>query len=131
MKNKCEVPLCSVIDLPIVGEPSGDPSTTQNMEIVNMICKGMDKTDFLDARIVNATRYLLKYGYQVGQGLGAQGQEQPQPVLILIKGQTDKSSLGYQGIKKHDYMMSLSFCHDYGFTHISELFVLSGQGTME
>lgn len=48
VKNECQVPLCSELDVPFIGEPARDPHTAQNIEIVDMIHKGMDKTDFLN-----------------------------------------------------------------------------------
>lgn len=47
VKNECEVQLCTEIDISYVGERAGDPSTAQNIEIVNMIRMVMVKTDFL------------------------------------------------------------------------------------
>lgn len=60
MKSEHEVPLCSEIDIPCVEEPIGDPSMAKNLEIVNMVRKGINKTDFPYLKIVNATHYLFK-----------------------------------------------------------------------
>ncbi|KAI4340286.1 hypothetical protein MLD38_025137 [Melastoma candidum] len=74
VKGEHTMELCHEIDMPYVGESVGEPSTTQALEMVNMVRRDFKSDPLMTPGNISATKQFIKFGYQLGQRLGAWGQ---------------------------------------------------------
>ncbi|KAI4311167.1 hypothetical protein MLD38_036084 [Melastoma candidum] len=93
VRGEHSMELCHEIDMPYVGEPTEEPSTTQTLELVNMVRRDYKSDPLMTWGNISAVKEFLRHGYQPGQGLGIRGQGMIYPITIPAPAGT--SGLGF------------------------------------
>ncbi|KAI4387475.1 hypothetical protein MLD38_005303 [Melastoma candidum] len=87
--------LCHEIDMPYLGEPTGEPSMAQTLEMVHMVRRYYKSDPLMTWGNISAAKEFIRHGYQPGQGLGARGQGMTRP--IRIPSPMGTTALGFEG----------------------------------